>query len=245
MDHILSFASIILRHTRSFFLCLWTSYNSWTLLLFDFCCQAPRSHIIDIPSLSSYPALAPSCQHVAHWRFEHMPLPFTFSLLCEEFLLSLFSFHALFCFTRWQKCIFILCSPFFLNGKCIPIVYSSSCSSFLITFFWPFGGFIDRTAQDMIGNRMRERGRDTRQRASRQGLEPGAAAARTKPLHMERLLHQPSWTAPQEQISWVSITEGNHICWLAAIEFRQLSKPCLCLKFDYTKISHKMTCNAW
>ena len=135
--------------------------------------------------------------------------------------------------------------PFFLNGKCIPIVYSSSCSSFLITFFWPFGGFIDRTAQDMIGNRMRERGRDTRQRASRQGLEPGAAAARTKPLHMERLLQQPSWTAPQEQISWVSITEGNHICWLAAIEFRQLSKPCLCLKFDYTKISHKMTCNAW
>ena len=50
--------------------------------------------------------------------------------------------------------------------------------------------FIDSTAEDMKGKGMRERGRDTRQRVPRPELEPGAAAERTKPLHMGHLLYQ-------------------------------------------------------
>ena len=40
-------------------------------------------------------------------------------------------------------------------------------------FFWPFIDFIDSTAEDMTGNGIRERGRDTRLRAPRPGLDPG------------------------------------------------------------------------
>ena len=48
-----------------------------------------------------------------------------------------------------------------------------------ISFFF-FFIFIDRTARDTTGNRMRERGSDTQQMAPRQGYKPRAAAARTK-----------------------------------------------------------------
>ena len=49
--------------------------------------------------------------------------------------------------------------------------------------FGPLYGFIDRTASGMTGNRMRESWGDTQQKGQRLGLEPGAAAARTKPLY--------------------------------------------------------------
>ena len=39
--------------------------------------------------------------------------------------------------------------------------------------FWPFYGFIDRTAEDMTGNRDRERGSDTQQRDPGWELNPG------------------------------------------------------------------------
>ena len=51
-------------------------------------------------------------------------------------------------------------------------------------------GFIDRTASEMTGDRMGG-GRHTA-KGPRSVLEPGAAAARTKPLHMALLLHQHS-----------------------------------------------------
>ena len=66
-------------------------------------------------------------------------------------------------------------------------------------FFWPFF-LIDRTAEDETGNRLRERGgSDTQQKALRSGLHPRAAAARTKPLYMGRLLYPLSSTGPQSQ----------------------------------------------
>ena len=65
--------------------------------------------------------------------------------------------------------------------------------------FWPFF-LIDRTAEDETGNRLRERGgSDTQQKALRSGLHPRAAAARTKPLYMGRLLYPLSSTGPQSQ----------------------------------------------
>ena len=39
--------------------------------------------------------------------------------------------------------------------------------------FWPFYGFIDRIAGEVAGNRMRERGRDTQQRAPGWKSNPG------------------------------------------------------------------------
>ena len=43
---------------------------------------------------------------------------------------------------------------------------------------------MNRAAEDVTGNRLRERGSDTQQRDPGQDWNPGAAAARTKPLHM-------------------------------------------------------------
>ena len=38
---------------------------------------------------------------------------------------------------------------------------------------WAFYGIFERTATEMTGNRMRERGSDTQQRASGRGSNPG------------------------------------------------------------------------
>ena len=43
---------------------------------------------------------------------------------------------------------------------------------FLSIFFWPFG-FIDRTDEEMTGNRLRERGSDRHQGAPGRDLNPG------------------------------------------------------------------------
>lgn len=59
--------------------------------------------------------------------------------------------------------------------------------SIFLLAFKPFNGFIVSTADEMTGNRKRERGSDTRQSG---GLEPEAAAARAKPLCVGRPLYQ-------------------------------------------------------
>ena len=54
----------------------------------------------------------------------------------------------------------------------------------VIWWIWPFYGFIDRLAEDMTGNRGRERGSVTQQRP---GVETGSAA---EPPHMGRARYQ-------------------------------------------------------
>ena len=48
--------------------------------------------------------------------------------------------------------------------------------------------FIDSSAEDVTGNRLRERESDTQQKA--QGVEHGSAATRINPLYVGRLLYQ-------------------------------------------------------
>ena len=64
---------------------------------------------------------------------------------------------------------------------------------FFLLFFWPL---LIEEAQDMTGNRIREGGSDTQQIVPWPGFEPGATAARTKPLHMGHPLYQLTYTAP-------------------------------------------------
>ena len=58
---------------------------------------------------------------------------------------------------------------------------------------WPFHGCIHRTAWEMTGNGMRDRGGVTCSRWPQVGLQPRAAAARTKPLYMGHTLYQQSY----------------------------------------------------
>ena len=51
--------------------------------------------------------------------------------------------------------------------------YYHYCHIFIIYLFLLVICFIDRTAEDMIGNRMKERGSDTRQTTPRPELNPG------------------------------------------------------------------------
>ena len=59
----------------------------------------------------------------------------------------------------------------------------SDCSK----YFLGFHGFIDSTAEEVIGNRVRERGRVTRSKGTQAGVEPGSTAARPKPLPLNQL----------------------------------------------------------
>ena len=44
---------------------------------------------------------------------------------------------------------------------------------------WPFFGFIDRAAEDVTGNRLRERGSDMQQRAPGRSLQTGCTLTLT------------------------------------------------------------------
>ena len=63
---------------------------------------------------------------------------------------------------------------FFLNG----------CWLSTIAFFFGLQGFIGSTVEEVTGNRVRE-GERRAAKGPRLGVEPGSAAARTKPLHMD------------------------------------------------------------
>ena len=51
-------------------------------------------------------------------------------------------------------------------------------------FFLPLCGFIDRTGSRYDRKHDEKEGGDTQQMVPRPGFEPGATAARTKPLYM-------------------------------------------------------------
>ncbi len=68
------------------------------------------------------------------------------------------------------------------------------CVCFLRFFGGAFCAFI-RAGQLKSGQETGERGNDMQQRATG-GTEPRSAAARTQPLHMGRLPHQPSHWVP-------------------------------------------------
>lgn len=102
MNHLLPLVSVILGFTHlqtfSFLQCLCGAHRTAELLLCDFCCQTPRSHVIGIPSLSSLPCLGSllsayrGCLR-AIWTyasaFYHLVVVF-FSPSCSAFLSSLF-----------------------------------------------------------------------------------------------------------------------------------------------------------
>lgn len=80
--------------------------------------------------------------------------------------------------------------------------------------FWPLYGFI---VQYSWRNDRKQDGRDEERHAAkgnRPGLEPWAAATRTKPLQMGRSLHQPSHTAPwvpEADLRWESRENVPHM----------------------------------
>lgn len=60
---------------------------------------------------------------------------------------------------------------------------------FFVLFFWLLNGFIDVTASEMTGNRLRERG-GTRSKGPQTRTQTWGAVARTKPLYKGSPLYQ-------------------------------------------------------
>ena len=82
---------------------------------------------------------------------------------------------------------------------------------------WLFFAVLALLTEQLSGSRLRERGGEWyAAKGPRPGLESRAAAVRTKPLCMGRLLYPLSWMAPREYVTlnrWSSVTWVWPQCW--------------------------------